>query len=99
MIVGPQLLGLCNICRLSCLAPSAQQQHDRVSIQCAVEAVARAMVLSQFDHALPYGFVIAPIAKAYAVEPCADAGPDGAFAQTIEPAGKRLVTSCGSRMD
>lgn len=99
LIVGPQLLGLCNICRLSCLAPSAQQQHDRVSIQCAVEAVARAMVLSQFDHALPYGFVIAPIAKAYAVEPCAYAGPDGAFAQTIEPAGKRLVTSCGSRMD
>lgn len=54
------------------------------------------MVFSQFDHALPNGLVIAPIAKAYAVESCADAGPDDAFAQTIEPAGKRLVTSRGS---
>lgn len=92
MTVGPQLLGLCNICRLSRLASSAQQQHDRISIQCAVEAIARAMVFSQFDHAVPYGFVIAPIAKADAVEPCADAGADGALTQIIEPARKRLVT-------
>jgi len=53
------------------------------------------MVFSQFDHALPYGFVIAPIAKAYAVKPCADAGPDGALEQTIKPARKRLVARYG----
>lgn len=40
---------------------------------------------------LPYGSVIAPIAKAYAVKPCADAGPDGALTQTTKPARKRLV--------
>ena len=53
------------------------------------------MMFSQFDHALPYGFVIAPIAKAYAVKPCANAGSDCALAQTIEPARKRLVTRRG----
>jgi hypothetical protein len=53
------------------------------------------MVFSQFDHALPDGFVIAPIAKAHAVKSCSDAGPDGALTQTVEPARKRLVTRCG----
>ncbi len=50
------------------------------------------MVFSQFDHALPEGFAIAPVAEAYAVKSCADTGSDGALAQTIELARKRLVT-------
>lgn len=36
--------------------------------------------------------MIAPIAEAYAVKSCADAGSDGALTQTIEPARKRLVS-------
>lgn len=85
LVVLPVVMCHLDVLLLGAFVAIAQQQHQRLAILPAIDAIARAVVDGQLEHAAPYRFPVATQARLHAVESGHDARPGLPIPQVAQP--------------